>query len=208
VSNVAFVTITSGATGSSNGSVGYSVASNPNTQSRSGTLTIAGQTFTVTQDAAGCTYQISPSNLNFVYTGGSSTVAVTAGSGCTWTAVSNAGFVTITGGASGTGNGTVSYTVAANPNSQTRSGTLTIAGQTFTMTQDPAPGCTYQISPTSQNFYASGGTGTINVTAPGGCSWAASTTDSFVTITSGFSGSGNGTVILHSRRAAAPEPFP
>jgi len=73
---------------------------------------------------------------------------------CAWTAASNAGWITVTGGATGTGNGTVSYVVAANPHPNPRSGTLTIAGQTFTVNQDggaPSSGIhglvTYQGSP-------------------------------------------------------------
>jgi len=47
-----WITIKSGSTGSGNGSVGYTVAPNPNTAARSGTLTVAGQTFTVMQAAS------------------------------------------------------------------------------------------------------------------------------------------------------------
>lgn len=54
--------------------------------------------------------------------------------------------------------------------------------------------CTYSISPTSQNIGASGGTGTINVTAGSGCAWSAQGTVSWFTITSGAGGTGNGTV--------------
>ena len=49
--------------------------------------------------------------------------------------MSNAGFITITSATSGTGNGTVNYSVAANPTAGVRSGTITIAGQTFTVNQ-------------------------------------------------------------------------
>ena len=43
--------------------------------------------------------------------------------------------ITLTSGLSGTGNGTVGYTVASNPNATSRSGTINIAGQTFTIVQ-------------------------------------------------------------------------
>jgi hypothetical protein len=43
--------------------------------------------------------------------------------------VSNATFITITSGSSGTGNGTVNYSVAANTGTTSRTGTMTIAGQ-------------------------------------------------------------------------------
>lgn len=64
------------------------------------------------------------------------TVGVTIGASCGWTAVSNAGFISITGGASGTGNGTVTYAVAVNSTTVPRTGTMTIAGQTFTVRQN------------------------------------------------------------------------
>ena len=67
------------------------------------------------------------------------TVSVTANaSWFAWTATSNASWLTITGGASGTGNGTVLYTVAANAGSE-RIGTLTIGGRTFPVSQGEKP---------------------------------------------------------------------
>jgi hypothetical protein len=143
-----------------------------------------------------CTYSISPSSLNFNPGGGSgSTVSVMAGAGCAWTATSNNSFITITGGASGTGNGTVTYSVAANPSVQ-RTGTMTIAGQTFTVTQEAGASCSYSISPTSLNFAAGGGFGaTVTVTTGLTCAWTAvSNNPSFITITNGASGTGTASV--------------
>ncbi len=82
-----------------------------------------------------CSFSISPTSASAAAAGGTGTVTVTATAGCSWTAVSNASFITVTGGASGTGNGTVSYSVAANTLTTSRTGTITIAGQTFTVTQ-------------------------------------------------------------------------
>jgi Zn-dependent metalloprotease len=82
-----------------------------------------------------CTFSISPTSASVAAAGGTGTVSVTATAGCSWSAISNATFITITGGASGTGNGTVAYSVAANTATTSRTGTLTIAGQTFTVTQ-------------------------------------------------------------------------
>ncbi|HEX8424045.1 MAG TPA: M36 family metallopeptidase, partial [Pyrinomonadaceae bacterium] len=90
----------------------------------------------VPSDCGGtCTYSISPSSASVASGGGTGSVGVTAGTGCTWTAASNASFITITSGASGSGNGTVNYSVAANTGTTSRTGTLTIAGQTFTVSQ-------------------------------------------------------------------------
>jgi Bacterial Ig domain/Putative binding domain, N-terminal len=87
-----------------------------------------------------CTPQIAPGSASFTAAAGMGTVTVTVGAGCAWTAASNAAWVSITSGASGTGSGTVSYSVAANGSATARSGTLTIAGQTFTVSQSGASG--------------------------------------------------------------------
>jgi hypothetical protein len=64
-------------------------------------------------------------------------VTVTAtGSNCAWNATSGAEWITITSGAQYSGNGTVTFTVAANIGAA-RMGALTIAGQTFTVNQAP-----------------------------------------------------------------------
>jgi uncharacterized protein (TIGR03437 family) len=141
-SNAAWLTIIAGASGTGNGAVNYRATANPSTTaSRTGTLTIAGVTHTVTQGPAGvaCTYSISPTSTSVPHTGATAAVMVSAGSGCAWTASSNAAWITIRSGASGTANGTVNYQVAANTATTARTGTMTIAGQTFTVSQAAAP---------------------------------------------------------------------
>jgi beta-propeller repeat-containing protein/BACON domain-containing protein/all-beta uncharacterized protein/S-layer family protein len=151
-------------------------------------------TLTLTAGTPGCTYNIAPNGQSFNSGGGTGSITVTAGAGCNWTATSNANFINITSGASGSGNGTVNYSVTSNTDALGRSGTVTIAGQTFTVTQSAGAGCSYSINPTSKSFMASGGSSTVSVTAPAGCGWMAVSNDGFITITSGSSGSGNGTV--------------
>jgi hypothetical protein len=53
---------------------------------------------------------------------------------CTWTATSDVSWITV-GTSGGSGSATVNYIVAANSGIGTRTGTLTIAGQTFTVSQ-------------------------------------------------------------------------
>ncbi|MGE0101487.1 MAG: putative Ig domain-containing protein [Blastocatellales bacterium] len=81
-----------------------------------------------------CNYSISIAMQSFSANGGSGSVNVTAGSGCTWSAASNVPWMSITSGSSGSANGSVDFTVAANSGFE-RKGTLTIAGNTFTVTQ-------------------------------------------------------------------------
>ena len=138
---------------------------------------------------ADCTYSISPTSQSMGSSGGTGAVSVTAASGCSWNALSNASWIIVTSDSRGTGNGTVNYSVSANSSSTSQTGIMTIAGQTFTVKQSA---CSYTISPTSQSFNSSGGTGTITVSCQTDCSWTASSNVSWITITSDSSGSGNG----------------
>ncbi len=132
-----WISITSGSAGSGNGTLYYSVFANTSTSQRSGTLTIAGQTFTVTQDGATptCTYAFSPSSASPGSTAGNGTFSVTAGATCPWTPSSSApGWLTCSP-PTGTGNGAVTWSVTANTSTSPRTGTLTISGQSFSVTQ-------------------------------------------------------------------------
>ena len=77
---------------------------------------------------------------------------------CIWTATSNVSWITITSGNSGTGNGLVNYLVSANSGSQ-RIGTMTIGGQTFTVSQEGSTSSecsTWSDVITKYNAYVSG----------------------------------------------------
>jgi hypothetical protein len=196
-SGAGWITITSGASGSGNGAVGYSVAANTGSSSRTGTLSIAGNTYTVTQQGQTqtCSYTVSPTSSSAPAGGTTATATVTTTAGCTWTAASNATWISVTAGASGTGNGTVTYNVTANGGSASRSGTLTVAGQTITVSQaGTGTACSYAVSPTSNSATFAGGAQIVNVTAAAGCSWTAMSNVPWMGITSAANGSGNGTV--------------
>ena len=141
--NTSWLTVTAGASGSGNGSVSFSAAANASTSQRTGTLTVGGQTFNVTQAGAACSYAIAPTSQSVVAGGGTGSTSVTAQTGCAWTAVSNnTSWLTVTAGASGSGNGSVSFSAAANASTSQRTGTLTVGGQTFNVTQAGAA-CSY-----------------------------------------------------------------
>jgi hypothetical protein len=86
-------------------------------------------------ESISCTGTISPTNYGFSSSSGTGSMAVTASSNCTWSATSNADWITVTSGSSGTGNGTVEYNISANTTGNNRIGTISIAGNTFTITQ-------------------------------------------------------------------------
>ena len=139
-----------GASGTGNGTVQFSVAANSDTTPRTGTLTVGGLTFTVTQAAAPpptCSITLSESALSIGAQTVDSSVGVTASSqSCAWAATANVPWLSISAGASGTGNGTVQFSVAANNDTTPRTGTLTVGGLTFTVTQAAAPPPTCSIT--------------------------------------------------------------
>jgi uncharacterized protein (TIGR03437 family) len=155
-----------------------------------------------------CTYTISPTSSGTL---GDSAVTglrvnVSAPLGCAWTASSTATWITITSAASGNGDGIISYSVAANTGTSSRTGTIGIAGQTFTVTQNPPGACSYTLSPTSQDFTAAAATGSVTVTAAAGCAWTAVSSVTWITITAGASANGNGTVSFSVQANATGTP--
>ncbi len=201
-SNNTWIAVTAGASGSGNGTVTFTVAANTAGTIRTGTLTAAGNTFTVTQ-AAACSYAISPTSQSLPAAGGPGTVAVTTTGGCNWTATNPASWVTITSGASGNSSGSVGYTVAANTATTGRSATLTIAGRTFTVTQ-AAAACTFTVSPRTIAGAQAGDSGTITVTTQTGCAWSASTPVTWITLTGAGPGSGATAYTIAANTGSAP----
>src|SRR5262249_39819985 len=107
-----------------------------------------GQTVTFTQAANSCTYSVTPTSVSVAAIGGPSALSISSGTSCSWTAVSNVAWITITSGASGSGIGGVHYTVATST-AVARTGTLTVAGQTVTFSQAAGSGATPPPPPTN-----------------------------------------------------------
>jgi len=129
--------------GEGSGAVAHDSSGNHN----DGTITAA--TFTTVSDlpltplstipTLACAYSLLQANQTFPPDGGSGAATVVAPAGCSWTANnSGAPWVTFTGFTNGSGDGTVSYTIAANTSGIARTGTLIIGGQTYTVVQAAA----------------------------------------------------------------------
>jgi hypothetical protein len=157
-------------------------------------------------NAASCAYSLSSSGQAFASSGGDGSVDISTTSGCGWSAVSNDSWIVITSSDNGSGNGSISYSVRENTSSSPRTGTMTIAGLTFTVTQDAVNNsCEFAISPSSKSFAASGGSGTVAVATAGGCGWIATSNVNWITVNSGSSGIGNGTVSYSVAANTGPE---
>jgi uncharacterized repeat protein (TIGR03803 family) len=83
-----------------------------------------------------CTFSVSPSHVTLTGIANGGTFTVTSsGTGCVWTATSNAAWISVTSSDSGIGEGTVAYSVTVNTNNDSRVGTITVGGKNFTVTQ-------------------------------------------------------------------------
>jgi hypothetical protein len=151
---------------------------------RTGHLTLAdgsvvNSRFTIAQDAGQCVSAISPTSQRFTDGPGSGTVAVMTSGSCSWRALLNAPWVTITAGIQGTGNGTVVFSVSANPYLNGRSETMDVGGLPFGISQDACGPVT--VSPLEPVHVPSrGGTFTVTVSGPDRCTWFVGTANSFM----------------------------
>jgi hypothetical protein len=85
---------------------------------------------------ATCTMTLSRTTVPVDAINATANVNVETGNGCSWTATSEAEWIRITAGASGRGQARVVFTVENNPTFNSRSGTMTIAGQQVTVVQE------------------------------------------------------------------------
>jgi hypothetical protein len=139
-----WVNISNGS-GTGSGTLSFTALSNQSSHtSRTDTINISTPstqaTLFVTQAGSECTYSLTKASQAFTSSRGDGTVTVAVQPGCTWTAYnSDPSWVTINNGSPPSGgNGTVNFTVAENDSVSPRTGTLTIAGQTFMVNQSAA----------------------------------------------------------------------
>ena len=138
VSQVPWLTLVSGLTGSGSGSVVYDVAANPSSLARNGSLLIGGTTFPVQQAGVPCQLVATPidGGAYMTVTGTSVTIVVIGGTfvinlaatpaDCVWSAGTNVTWLTVTAGnGMQTGSGSVEITVAPNTSHVSRAGRVT-----------------------------------------------------------------------------------
>ncbi|HLJ48114.1 MAG TPA: SBBP repeat-containing protein [Bryobacteraceae bacterium] len=133
--NAPWLTITN-PSGTGNSTMNFTVGPNNTGAARTGTLSVAGSPLTIQQSnvASQCTFTINPTSAPYTAAGGNGSVSITASApSCAWTATSNVSWISITSAAGGTGSGTINYNVQAT--GAARTGTMTVAGQTFTVNE-------------------------------------------------------------------------
>lgn len=154
------------------GTLKIRILSNTTGSQRTADVFVLNSKVKVTQTSVEATFTLNPTSTTAPAAGKSGTVGVTASSGNpAWTAASNDAWITVTNGPNYTGSSSVNYSVAANASDDARTGTVTIAGQTFTVVQagaddePPPPAATLSAAPTSLSFvHNQGGSSTLSRT--------------------------------------------
>jgi hypothetical protein len=176
------------------------VATNPAIEARNGIVNVAGQVHAVAQQgrpATVCSYELSPGGADFGKDASAGTFSVSAPGECAWTATSGAAWLVVTSGAQGSGSGSVSYAVARNPEVIDRTTTITVANKAFTVRQSgDVAVCQYSVTPVEFSPCMPGGSVAATVTTQGSCPWTVEPNAPWLTISSGSSGSGSGTIAI------------
>ena len=191
VPNDDWITV-SPSSGTSIGTVNYTVAEYPGVVSRVGSITIGGKTFTITQ--TGVDVSISPEKA--MMDEGADIVAVTVNALAMtqWTVTPNASWISIIDKSSGYGDYVLTLAVNANPSFERRTGTVSIGTATFTISQAGASTAALSIAPATATAAASGAYGNVAVYATPDAPWTAESLSSWLTISEGASGAGNGNI--------------
>jgi hypothetical protein len=180
--------------GSGPGPISFTLSANGGSL-RTGTLTVQGQVYTIQQVGGACVVTLGSTESWFPQAAGSYSVPVLANPGCAWTASSPDSWITMTV-AAGSGNGSMSFDLAANTSGSPRFGSINVTGSnTYTVRQVGGPSsvtCTYTLSRYADVFDRYGGSSSIYVDTVQGCEWTTVNPNDWVRITAGFAGSGAG----------------
>jgi hypothetical protein len=208
-SGAAFVSIKSGTEGSGSGTVLLNLSSNTGA-ARVGTVTIGDRTLTILQEGfEACPFSVAPMQASAPAGGGNVVVTLssTNGAACAWIAISQSSGLMIAPPSGGSGNGSVTLVVAANPGTSSRTLIALVGGQQVRIDQvGSSVACAFSISPTSLNVPASGGGTAVVVqnTQGSACEWAATSSSPWINLISGSGGLGNATVPI----VVQPNPGP
>ena len=142
-----------------------------------------------------CQINASSSPVSFTAAGGTGTVTISTSRDCTWSIATSTSWVSLNGDRSGQGEASIGYSVAPNPVPAVRSGTIVVGSQTVEVSQ-AAAACHYSLSRTRDAIGFAGGSLSVAVSTLTGCNWNATSKVPWITVTSGQSGSANGTVAL------------
>jgi len=120
--------------GTDSGIVGYVVAANPAGIARTGAILVAGQNYGISQAGAPCRFELSPTSRLHGPGGETGSVSIVTIPGCNWVVQNTNDWITFASSTNGTGAGGITYLLATNSSWLARIGVVSIAGQSFTIT--------------------------------------------------------------------------
>ena len=189
-SDVAWIVIQLGQSGTGNGTVGYAVDNNLSPVARTGTITVGNAVYMVNQAAAVC-------NITLTLQGGAGVGAeggvrpLQVATTCEWTAVTNVDWITVGPPTGQRGSGTINLTVSPNNSTAPRSGAVAVLGQSVTITQAGGT-CSYSLSAVQPPITAAGGSYSAQLITA--CIWTASSNANWLTVNPPTSGTGSSAI--------------
>ena len=127
--------------------------------------------------------------------GMSGALAITTNRDCTWTATTNAGWISITSATSGQGSESLKYRISPNVEPAPRRGVVQVNNAQVPLVQNAAP-CRYSVIPANTAVSANGGDVTVAIETPTGCAWTGVSPVAWITLPANASGDGSGTLTL------------
>ena len=126
--DVEWIVITTSKTGTGPSTMHVYLRENQSVLTRTGTIAVNGTTLIIKQlGTTDYALSLNPQSSSFAYGGAISNVSVTASQDMEWTAQSTMPWARIRSGTSGTGSGTISYVVSANPTLQERTAEIEVS---------------------------------------------------------------------------------
>ena len=198
----AWLDITGGGSGTNGGGITVSFTSNAGATARTGTVIVTASgatgspaTVTIIQSASGVLLEIAPSETNLSSAAVVGLPIYVAATGA-WTAVEYQGWISIDSGGYGFGNGLITYRVAANNGDASRTANIIITSsgyaRTCTVNQASAKS-SLEISP-SRRTHSSAAASGLSIGVLANLQWTATDDRTWISLTSGGTGSGNGLV--------------
>jgi hypothetical protein len=177
-----FASFASTAIVAGSGAATLHIVANETLVPRTITAVVASTYVNVIQARVPCSFHVSPAGANVGSGPAEVTFSITTNE-CDWSATENspfAGFST----AEGSGNGSTTLHLDANPTMQARTVDATIGGVAVSVTQAGVT-CTYQVTPNSEQFLTSAATTLVfNIATEAPCSWTAVEDSDFSAFTS------------------------
>ncbi len=210
-------------TGQGPADLAFSAQPNRSTSSRAVAVSVADQRATISQEAATCPWNVSPSEVVMSPAGGDRTVRLSTEDFCSWAVTSRESWVAVASASNGKGSADILLRIGRNDGAE-RTANIEVPGGTVAIRQregtSPPPAvpppadvptpptpvpptppppvpCTFQVAPTEfTNVLFSGSPLQVDVATQAGCTWSANSNATWVAISSGTNGTGSGRVAL------------